>query len=94
MTTDATTRRLHNLATFLINYRYGVVSLFLLITLGMLVAMSQLKIETGFKKQLPLKHEYMQTFLKYEKEFGGANRVLVALVDREGNMFSEEFFDR
>ena len=48
MTTDATTRRLHNLATFLINYRYAVVSLFLLITLGMLVAMSQLKIETGF----------------------------------------------
>ena len=93
MTTDTTTRYLHNLATFLINYRYGIVSLFVVITIGMMFAMSQLKIETGFKKQLPLKHEYMQTFLQYEKEFGGANRVLVALVNRDGNMFSPEFFD-
>lgn len=92
MTTEATTRRLHNLATFLINYRYAVVSLFVVITVGMMFAMSQLKIETGFKKQLPLKHEYMQTFLQYEKEFGGANRVLVALVARDGNMFTPEFF--
>jgi predicted RND superfamily exporter protein len=93
MTTEATTRRLHNLATFLINYRYGIVSLFVLITIGMMFAMSQLKIETGFKKQLPLKHEYMQTFLQYEKEFGGANRVLVAFVAREGDMFTPEYFD-
>jgi predicted RND superfamily exporter protein len=93
MTTDATTRRLHNLATFLINYRYGIVSLFVVITIGMLLAMSQLKIETGFKKQLPLKHEYMQTFLQYEKEFGGANRILVALVARDGDMFTPGFFD-
>ena len=85
--------RLHNIATFLINNRYGIVALFLVITIGMLFAMSQLRIETGFKKQLPLKHEYMQTFLQYEKEFGGANRVLVALVARDGDMFTPEFFE-
>ncbi len=34
----------------------------------------------------------MQTFLQYEKDFGGANRILVALVARDGNMFSAEFF--
>jgi predicted RND superfamily exporter protein len=93
MTSEATTNRLHHIATFLINTRYAIVSLFLVITVGMLFAMSQLKIETGFKKQLPLKHEYMQTFLQYEKEFGGANRVLVALVAREGDMFTDEFFE-
>ncbi|NNJ65409.1 MAG: RND family transporter, partial [Xanthomonadales bacterium] len=91
MTSEATTNRLHHIATFLINTRYAIVSLFVVITIGMLFAMSQLKIETGFKKQLPLKHEYMQTFLQYEKEFGGANRVLVALVAREGDMFTDEF---
>jgi hypothetical protein len=85
--------RLHHIATFLINTRYAIVAIFLVITVGMMFAMSQLKIETGFKKQLPLKHEYMQTFLKYEKEFGGANRVLVALVSREGDMFTPEFFE-
>jgi predicted RND superfamily exporter protein len=88
----STDSRLHHIATFLISTRYAVVSLFLVITVGMLFAMSQLRIETGFKKQLPLKHEYMQTFLQYEKEFGGANRILVALVARDGDMFTPEFF--
>jgi predicted RND superfamily exporter protein len=91
--TDSSTTRLHKIATFLINYRYGIVALFLAITIGMAFAMSNLRIETGFKKQLPLKHEYMQTFLQYEKDFGGANRVLVALVAKDGNMFTPEFFE-
>ena len=88
----STNTRLHHLATFLINNRYGIVAAFLVVTIGMLYAMTGLKIETGFKKQLPLKHEYMQTFLQYEQEFGGANRILVALVAKDGNMFTEEFF--
>jgi hypothetical protein len=93
MTAKPLNTRIHHIATFLINVRYAIVALFLLITIGMLFAVSQLKIETGFKKQLPLKHEYMQTFLQYEKEFGGANRVLVALVARNGDMFTPEFFE-
>lgn len=86
------TQFLHKVATALINVRYLIVGLFTLVTLFMLYSMFQLRIETGFKKQLPLKHEYMQTFVKYEKEFGGANRVLVALMARDGDMFTPEFF--
>ena len=41
---------LHKVATFLINVRYAIVSLFALITIGMGFAMLDLKIETGFKK--------------------------------------------
>jgi predicted RND superfamily exporter protein len=89
----STNSKLHHLATFLINFRYAIVIGFLVVTVGMLYSMTNLKIETGFKKQLPLKHEYMQTFLQYEKEFGGANRILVALVARDGDMFTEEFFE-
>lgn len=89
---DSENTRLHKIATFLINNRYAIVGLFGLITIGMMFAIANLRIETGFKKQLPLKHEYMQTFLQYEKEFGGANRVLVALVARDGSMFTPEFF--
>jgi predicted RND superfamily exporter protein len=91
--TDSSQTRLHKIATFLINNRYGIVALFVVITIGMMYSMANLRIETGFKKQLPLKHEYMQTFLQYEKEFGGANRVLVALVARDGNMFTPEYFE-
>jgi len=91
--TEPRNTHLHYIATFLINTRYAIVAIFLVITIGMMFAMSQLRIETGFKKQLPLRHEYMQTFLQYEKEFGGANRVLVALAARDGDMFTPEFFD-
>jgi len=93
MTERRQQRILHKVATALINTRYGIVAAFLVVTVAMFYQMTELKVETGFKKQLPLKHEYMQTFLKYEKEFGGANRVLVALIARDGNMFTPEYFD-
>jgi len=54
--------------------------------------LAQLRVDAGFKKQLPLDHEYMQTFQFYE-EFGGANRVLVALMARDGDMFTPEYFE-
>ena len=92
--TDNKNTHTHNIADFLIRQRAFIVGIFVLITLVMLYSMTQLKIETGFKKQLPLDHEYMQTFLQYEQEFGGANRVLVALVAREGDMFTETFFEK
>lgn len=91
--TDNNTTRTHKIADFLIRNRAFIVGIFVLITIVMLYAMTQLKIETGFKKQLPLDHEYMQTFLQYEKEFGGANRILVALVAKNGDMFTPEFFE-
>lgn len=56
------------------------------------VAVTGLKLDTNFNKQLPLKHEYIQTYLDHKEEFGGANRLLIALVARDGNMFTPEFF--
>ena len=55
------------------------------------VAVRGLHIDTRFTKQLPLQHEYMRTYLERQEEFGGANRVLIALVARDGNMFTPEF---
>ncbi len=65
--------------------------LFAVITVIMLFAASQLRVDAGFKKQIPLEHEYMQTFLDYEQAFGGANRVLVALMARDGDIFSQNY---
>lgn len=65
---------------------------FALITIGFAIAASQLRIDAGFRKQLPLQHEYMKTFVEYEAEFGGANRIFVALVDQSGDMFNKNFF--
>ncbi len=69
-----------------------VLVIFGLITAAMLYFASQLQVDAGFKKQIPLEHEYMKTFLDYEQEFGGANRVLLAVVADDGNMFDQDFF--
>ena len=68
-----------------------VLFLFAAITVAMVFFASQLKVDAGFKKQIPLQHEYMKTFLDYEADFGGANRVLVAVMAKDGNMFSDDY---
>ena len=68
-----------------------VLLVFAVITVAMVFFASQLKVDAGFKKQIPLQHEYMKTFLDYEADFGGANRVLVAVVAKDGNMFSDAY---
>ena len=74
-------------------HRKLIITIFVLVTLGMLLmAVRGLRIDASFTKQLPLKHEYMQTFVKHQAEFGGANRILIALIARDGNMFTPEFF--
>ncbi|MFU8830579.1 MAG: efflux RND transporter permease subunit [Wenzhouxiangella sp.] len=69
-----------------------ILILFVLGTLAMGFFMAQLRVDAGFMKQLPLDHEYMQTFIEYEREFGGANRIMVALMAEDGDMFTPDFF--
>ena len=68
-----------------------ILVLFALITVAMAYFASQLEVDAGFKKQVPLQHEYMQTFQDYEAEFGGANRVLVAVIAKDGDMLDQQF---
>jgi predicted RND superfamily exporter protein len=56
------------------------------------IAATGLRLDTNFGKQLPLEHEYIRTYLDHREEFGGANRLLIAVVARDGNMFTPEFF--
>ena len=74
--------------------RKWILSLFALITVVMLVVTWRgLRIDASFTKQLPVQHEYMRTYLRESvAEFRGANRVLIALIARDGNMFQPAFF--
>src|SRR5580698_10474403 len=57
------------------------------------IALRGLRIDTSFNKMLPVQHEYMRTYLDPRvAEFRGANRVLIALMARDGNMFTPQFF--
>ena len=83
------TRALENM---IFGARPLVLAIFAIITVVMIYFGSQLRIDAGFKKQIPLQHEYMQTFIDYEADFGGANRVLIALLAEDGDMFDADYF--
>ena len=76
----------------LFGWRRSFLALFVLITLALSWSATQLRVDAGFQKMIPLKHEYMQTFTEYQKTFGGANRVLLALRIDEGDIYTPEFF--
>src|SRR5690606_695033 len=81
------------LANALFNHKKLLLGLLFLATLIMAIFASQLKVDAGFEKQLPLEHEYMQTFMEHA-EFRGANRILLAMIDNSGDMFNEPFFNK
>ncbi len=81
------------LEKLIFNNRPIFLGFFILMTLLMAYSVSNLRIDAGFSKLLPLKHEYMQTYVEHRKEFGGANRVLIALMAKQGDIFTPEFFE-
>ncbi len=87
------TRLLDHLENLIFAIRPLIIGVFVIITLIMGYGLTKLHVDASFAKQLPLQHEYMQTFMEYRNQFGGANRVLVALRARDGNMFTAEFFN-
>lgn len=88
----ALSRLKNTLENLIFGNRRLILALFAVMTLVMAYSVTNLRIDAGFSKLLPLKHEYMQTFTEHSKEFGGANRILIALMSRQGDMFTPEFF--
>ena len=83
------TERLTNL---IFGYRVIILGLFVLMTISMGFAASQLRVDASFDKRLPTVHPYMETFREYQAEYGGANRILIAVRAKDGDMFTPEFF--
>ncbi len=81
------------IANFVFRFKKTLLLLIAALTALMLWFAMQLTVDAGFKKQLPLEHEFMKTFVDYETEFGGANRLLVAVMDKSGDMFNPAFFE-
>ena len=69
-----------------------------LLTLGVLLAFTalmgvfaaQLKMSAGFDKQLPQDHEYIQTFNQYRDVLFGANRIIVVVEAKKGDIWNEK----
>ncbi len=68
-----------------------------LVVFGILTALfaasaSRLVVDAGFNKMVPLEHPYMKVYREYEKVFGGANRVAIALMKKGGgDIYDKEY---
>ena len=83
----------HFIERLVFNNRLIVVGVFLLATLFLGFKASQMKMDAGFEKNIPLNHPYMQTYVEHQKDFGGANNILVSVCDASGNIYNQNFFD-
>jgi len=84
--------RLDRFTVWMFRHRNVLMALFTALTAGMLWLALGVRVDASFDKSLPRGHPYIETFVKHQSAFGGANRILVALVAREGDIFNPEFF--
>lgn len=63
----------------------------LAVTAGLAWQASLIQRDAGFDKSIPLQHPYMQVLKQYQDDFGGANTVLVALIQKDGDIYNEKF---
>jgi uncharacterized protein len=80
-------------SALIFNHRKMWLITFSVMTLIFLAFASQLKVDAGFNKMVPLKHPYMKVYKEYETVFGGANRIAIAIVQKEGDIYNKEFME-
>ncbi|WNC70820.1 MMPL family transporter [Thalassotalea psychrophila] len=83
---------LNHLERNIFRFRFSVLGIFLFITGYLLAQATNIKLDASFEKNVPLQHSYMQTYLKHQTDFGGANNVLISVCNTNGDIFNAEFF--
>ena len=78
---------------FLFSNRLLILVVFAVLTCIMGYHGLKLRMDAGYEKLLPLKHEYIQTLLEYQSDFGSGNQIIVALIQKDGDIFNAEFFN-
>ena len=73
-------------------YRPALLLLLALITALLAWQAAGLGVDAGFEKRLPRDHPYMSTLREYSQEFGGADRLLIAVRARNGDIFTPHVF--
>ena len=80
------------MARMLIKWRKPLGLFFMLLTVGLGYSALNTRLDPGFNKLIPLKHEYMAAFLEHSGTFSGANRILVSVEWKgEGDIYNAEF---
>ena len=72
--------------------RLAILAVFGAFTLFMGFNALKLRIDAGFEKLMPPNHPYIKTLMKYRDDFGSGNQIVVALMEKHGDIFNPEFF--
>ncbi len=75
---------------FVFRFKLPILLVLAVITLVMGYFASFLQMDAGFAKQLPKGHEYIETFFEYRDQLSGANRIMVVLSARDGEIWSTD----
>ncbi len=75
-------------------HRAATLAVLAAFTVAMGVFAAQLRMSAGFEKQLPKGHEYIETFFQYRDQLFGANRVVVVVHNRKGDIWNTESLRR
>ena len=73
------------------DHRKAWLVVFAILTALFAASASRLVVDAGFNKMVPLKHPYMQVYRDAQKDFGSANRIAVAIVQKDGDIFNKEY---
>ncbi|WP_322058510.1 efflux RND transporter permease subunit [Paraburkholderia sp. J63] len=87
-------RLVKTLERFFFAHRAAVLVSIGLFTAVMAFFAVQLRMDAGFEKQMPIGHEYIQTFQKYRSDLLGANRITVVVRARKGSIWTKEGLTR
>ncbi len=79
---------------FFFGHRWQTLAVIGAFTAVMAVFAVRLHMSAGFEKQMPIGHEYIQTFEKYRGDLFGANRLNVVVRARAGTIWNKEALTR
>lgn len=81
-------RGLRWLETVLFRHRAVVIGVLVALTAVMGWFALQLRMDAGFEKQMPVGHEYIDTFKQYRDDLLGANRLTIVVRARKGKIWT------
>jgi predicted RND superfamily exporter protein len=82
-----------HIAYSIFHWRRSILISCIIITVVLGYFATQLKVTSGFTKMIPLHHEFMQTFLDYQGDFGGADKVLIAVKVKQGDIYQKDILE-
>ena len=91
---SALLRAVHRFETFAFSNRRAVLAVMAVFTLAMGYFAIQLRMDAGFAKQMPVGHEYIQTFQTYREDVLGANRLNIVVKARRGSIWNAAALER